>query len=267
MIHCKTFELPEDMRDYLLLLQDPIHLAIISRITKEENTTLELAELLGHTQDEMKKRMQSLHHAGLVIRWPKLSSHTQSGICTWSYRTPRALIQNILQECSYIENCPDVSKETESIARKTREQIQEHLGQQTSSLAIMGGEGDGMVFELAFRSLAVGREDKEGMKGIEKNRDIIIPGSYRGVTRISKPHAIITRIFPCWYIEDCNSSGGTYINNLMLKPETRHLICDQDIIILGSGPHAVRLRAHIENGENCDIGDLGSLPIHAVGRV
>jgi len=144
--------------------------------------------------------------------------------------------------------------------------MKEYLKRSQSSLVILGGAGDGMVFELAYQSLSVGREDQEGMAGVESKRDIIIPGSYRGVTRISKPHAVITRVFPDWYIEDCNSSGGTYLNNEMLKPFTRYHIHNQDIIVLGSGPKAARIRAFIGEDQFCQVSDLKHLPIHSMGR-
>jgi len=264
----RTYDkIPVEMRRFFETLQDPLSLSILACLMKEHEKTSILAHMMNIPESDIEKHLNSLIETGLVIRWPVISPGEDEPELIWLYSTPASLIQSIMGECELIErDLSLVQNGLAEIAEQTMKKMKEYLGQPDSSLVILGGEGDGMVFELKYQTLSVGREDSQGMGGIEPNRDIIIPGSYRGVTRISKPHAIITRVYPDWYIEDCNSSGGTYLNNEMLKPFRRYRIRNQDIIVLGSGSRAARLRAHILHEHISPASDSKHMPVHSMGR-
>lgn len=60
--------------------------------------------------------------------------------------------------------------------------------------------------------------------------------SYRidGNPNISRRHAMITRSYNDYYIEDLNSTNGTYVNGVKLVPGKKQILQMNDIILLGN---------------------------------
>jgi len=70
--------------------------------------------------------------------------------------------------------------------------------------------------------------------------DIVLPEDYIAVTRITKPHAIITYGGGCWQIEDRGSSGGTYVNTQLQRSMQPVSLKNGDIIDLAIGENSAR---------------------------
>lgn len=72
-----------------------------------------------------------------------------------------------------------------------------------------------------------GRSDPE--------RDIVLGEEYAAVTRVSRPHARLTRRADAWLIEDGGSTGGTFVNGTPLDRGKRRELHDGDLIELAKG--------------------------------
>ncbi len=60
------------------------------------------------------------------------------------------------------------------------------------------------------------------------------------VTRITKPHVVISRSPSGWQIEDRGSSGGTYVNTELIAPMHKIVLKNGDMIDLALGESAAR---------------------------
>jgi pSer/pThr/pTyr-binding forkhead associated (FHA) protein len=107
-------------------------------------------------------------------------------------------------------------------------------------LYLISGPADGQAFILKKDRLAVGREDA-GSTNPSPDAGVILPDAYRGVTRVSRPHAVITRTGTGWQIEDRESTGGTFVNAQRLVPGQGVLLSTGDVIDLSLGSHGARL--------------------------
>ena len=63
--------------------------------------------------------------------------------------------------------------------------------------------------------------------GSQPDNDIVLDDLY-----ISGEHAVISRQNDCWYVEDCRSRNGTYINNRKIAPHTRTQLSVGDVVFL-----------------------------------
>jgi pSer/pThr/pTyr-binding forkhead associated (FHA) protein len=85
----------------------------------------------------------------------------------------------------------------------------------------------------------IGRIDPDAPTKLGEG-DIALPVEYVSVTRITKPHAIVTRAGSGWQIEDRGSSGGTYLNSELISPMHKTPLRNGDIIDLAIGEDAAR---------------------------
>jgi pSer/pThr/pTyr-binding forkhead associated (FHA) protein len=97
----------------------------------------------------------------------------------------------------------------------------------------------GQTFLLKKDHVAVGRADPDN-PGKSGETDIVLPEEYSMVTRITKPHAILSRSAEGWQIEDRGSSGGTFVNSEISAPQRRTPLRDGDVIDCALGESAAR---------------------------
>jgi pSer/pThr/pTyr-binding forkhead associated (FHA) protein len=103
----------------------------------------------------------------------------------------------------------------------------------------MSGSRAGQTFLLKKDHIAVGRTDPDIPSRSGEN-DIVLPEEYVMVTRITKPHAVISRSLGGWQVEDRGSSGGTYVNTELIAPMHKTGLKDGDIIDCALGENAAR---------------------------
>jgi DNA-binding response OmpR family regulator len=82
-------------------------------------------------------------------------------------------------------------------------------------------------------------------KMLEMDCDVVIIGRVKGMCQVvipkpqvSRIHATIERQDVYCYIQDANSSNGTFVNGLRIRE--RHLLKDQDELGFGPGPALLR---------------------------
>lgn len=87
-----------------------------------------------------------------------------------------------------------------------------------------------LCFETAADEFILGK--KQGVA------DFVISG----VATISRKHCKITYDDGIYYIEDMDSTNGTYVNNYRLEPHTREVITDGDIIKLATSRFSIEIK-------------------------
>lgn len=127
----------------------------------------------------------------------------------------------------------ELKNKTEEVIKKIHDGFPEEEWHPT--IRILGGEIDGKVFLIEKDAVKIGREPRE-MSDVDVENEIILPKSYKFVSRLSRPHAKLTYKKDRYYIEDCGSINGTYL----LKHGERRLVKmaeldDGDLIRLGKG--------------------------------
>ena len=70
--------------------------------------------------------------------------------------------------------------------------------------------------------------------------DIVLPSSYAAVSRVSRPHARLTRTAGQLRLEDCGSTGQTHVNGVPLGRGERRPLVEGDIIDLANGAGSAR---------------------------
>lgn len=100
-------------------------------------------------------------------------------------------------------------------------------------IRVLGGEIDGKVFLIKKDTVEIGRESRDIL---DVENDIIFPKSYKFVSRISRPHARLTYKNGRYYIEDCGSANGTYLQKHGKRRLVKMTKLDNgDLIRLGKG--------------------------------
>ena len=93
----------------------------------------------------------------------------------------------------------------------------------------------------------------------DEENDIVLDDDYRGVTRISKPHAVIILEDGVWCIMDEGSTGGTSVNGKLIGKSVRTVLSDGDMIELGAGEGMASFVFHLKkNSDTADENNLSS---------
>lgn len=131
----------------------------------------------------------------------------------------------------------------------------EYAGE-TPVLFILGGSADGKTLPLSDAVTRIGREEKHlrPARGEEipsaiqyappgtltGDAAIVVSREFDLVTRISRPHAEISRKEGGWYLTDRGSTGGTFLNETQCVENREVRLMAGDIIDLARGPRGVR---------------------------
>ena len=99
----------------------------------------------------------------------------------------------------------------------------------------------GKEFFIKKSCVMIGRVDPVNPDIYDPETDIVLSSEYKAVTRVSKPHAKLTAEDDKWYIEDCDSKGGTYLRGNKLDKYLKMELHHNDIIALSKGEGVVHL--------------------------
>jgi hypothetical protein len=121
---------------------------------------------------------------------------------------------------------------------------------------LIGGKDDGKIYSISLHQnheiIRLGRigSDLNNKVKIKPDRDIIVENSYCHVMKISHPHARISCDHGNFFIEDCESTQGTYLNGLRLVQFRKKPLQENDFIELGNGTQGARFIFHAPQQEN-----------------
>jgi len=106
---------------------------------------------------------------------------------------------------------------------------------------VLGGEWDGRVIPLVQPKTELGRGSEGGITREGNTTRVAFPKSYRSVTRLEKPHAVVRIHGDTCAIEDAGSRGGTFLNGKRVVPPEQIGLRDGDRVLLSRGDFSVTL--------------------------
>lgn len=233
-------ELSEDLE----VLGNSTRLRIIRLLEKEAMDARTLSKRTGISYENTKKHLEKLLGAGLVTRVPGLGRETSKGIHpAWNYLPVPGILARIQRDLGILasvqgKNGPDtLTQRIEGIRR----QVGKALGMAGWMLLVTGGEWDGKIIPLSSPRTELGRGREGGISGEGGITRIAFPPSYRSVTRLEKPHAVIRTGGGECTIEDTGSRGGTFVNDQKTIPHVQTPLKDGDRIKLSRGDFPVTI--------------------------
>jgi hypothetical protein len=183
------------------------------------------------TENGVKKHLNWLLNAGFIKREP--------GSANRSMRGPRTVWNFILVPGSLEAVNNDVNRLTRAIADIKTGITESDLSY--PMVRVLGGSDDGHIFGLFKDEIRIGRKGGVDLTDPEFREDIILSNSYESVTRITKPHATLTKEKDGeWYLEDNNSKCGVFVNNDD-QTEGKVKLADGDVIKLALGEGGAEL--------------------------
>jgi len=235
-------EFLQELSEYLEVLSNPVRLKILKVIERDPKEINEIAARIDTSYGNTKKHIDQLVKIGLVKKEAGFGRETAKGIHpVWKFSLAEGGLGLLLKNLGVFSriNIPmgygEIQERLESITAS----IQDKSGTGFSALHLVSGKEGGRTYPLTKDRILLGRADPEAGSCISEG-DIVLPDSYAGVTRITKPHAILTRTRNTWQIEDHGSSGGTYLNAELLKPMNRYPVKNGDLIDLALGESSAR---------------------------
>ncbi|WP_321504962.1 FHA domain-containing protein [uncultured Methanoregula sp.] len=232
----------QELSEYLEVLSNPSRLKILKVIEKEPKEISEIASRIDTSYANTKKHIDQLVHIGLVKKEAGFGRETAKGIHpVWKFSLAEGSLEMLIKNMGVFSriNIPIGYGEIQGRLNEVRAAVLLESGKDYPALHLVEGKGAGHTFLLKKERILLGRADADAPSKTSEG-DIVLPEEYVGVTRITKPHAIITRTGSVWQIEDRGSSGGTYVNTEHIAPMHKIVIKNGDLIDLAMGEDAAR---------------------------
>jgi len=235
-------EFIQELSEYLEVLSNPVRLKILKVIEREPKEITEIASRIDTSYANTKKHIDQLVQIGLVKKEAGFGRETVKGIHpVWKFSLAEGGMEMLIRNLGVFSRLDiplgfgEIQKKLENV----RAAIIREAGSAHPALHLLSGSRAGQTFLVKKDHIAIGRADPDNPSRAGES-DIILPEDYVMVTRITKPHGVISRSGESWQVEDRGSSGGTYLNTELIVPLHRTLIKDGDIIDFALGENAAR---------------------------
>ncbi len=232
-----------ELSEYLDVLSSSTRLKILKVIERRPKDVRQISSEIETSYENTKKHLDKLLSIGVVRKEAGLSRPTAKGIHpVWKYSLVPGGLEAITRSLGLFSNLK-LTLTDAVLAKKlagVRETLSGEFAGQPPVVILLGGAEDGRVFPLGHGSIAIGRAhpDAPGLSG----QEIVLGEEYAAVTRVSKPHARLTRRRDgAWLVEDGGSTGGTFVNGTPLDRVTRRELHDGDLIELAKGARGATL--------------------------
>jgi len=232
----------QELSEYLEVLSNPVRLKILKVVEREPKEISEIASKIETSYANTKKHMDQLVHIGLVRKEAGFGRETVKGIHpVWKYSLAEGGLSMLIRNLGVFSriNIPIGYGEIQGTLESIRASVIKESGAVLPALHLVEGIGAGRTFLLKKDRVQLGRGDPDFPTRIS-DEDIVLPVEYKAVTRITKPHAIVSRAADGWQIEDRGSSGGTYVNTALIAAMHKVPLKNGDIIDLAMGENAAR---------------------------
>jgi hypothetical protein len=230
------------MSEYLTSLAHPDRFRILKYIEHEPKEIPDIAGHLGLSEYDLKKHLDSLVAAGLVIREAGLGPESAHGIyLVWKYSVTAGGLESLIRNIGLFSSITGLSQQPE-IAARLNAARSAFLGTSDVTGPVLyhiEGIGKCHAYTLKKDRILMGRCDPD-QPSRNPEGDIELDGDYRAVTRITRPHAIIIKSGVGWKIEDVDSTGGTYINSVRIPSHQPSVLSNGDILDLATGNYSAR---------------------------
>ncbi|MDD1702740.1 MAG: FHA domain-containing protein [Methanoregula sp.] len=232
----------EELSEYLEVLSNPVRLKILKVIEREPREISEIASRIETSYANTKKHIDQLVRIGLVKKEAGFGRETVKGIHpVWKFSLAEGSLEMLIKNLGVFSriNVPPGFGEIQGKLESVRAAVVKESGSNFPALYLMNGTKGGQTYLLKKEHILIGRTDPDAPSKI-RDEDIVLPEEYSMVTRITKPHAIISRSENHWMIEDRGSSGGTYVNTDLISPMHKFELNNGDIIDLALGESSAR---------------------------
>ncbi|WP_421908818.1 FHA domain-containing protein [Methanolacinia petrolearia] len=250
----------ERLSDYLSVLGNPTRLKILKIIEKNPKDIREISNEIGTSYENTKKHLNKLLKIGLIRKDAGVGKPTSKGIhAVWKYSTIPGGLELIARNVGSFCNMEIKNPELASRLVEIRKMIDDEISSDMPVLVLLGGTDDGRVYTVRKNTVRLGRYDPFAKGIFDEENDIVLDDDYRGVTRISKPHAVIILEDGVWCIMDEGSTGGTSVNGKLIGKSVRTVLSDGDMIELGAGEGMASFVFHLKkNSDTADENNLSS---------
>ena len=232
----------QELSEYLEVLSNPTRLKILKVIEKDPKEISEIASRIDTSYANTKKHIDQLVHIGLVKKEAGFGRETVKGIHpVWKFSLAEGSMGMLIKNLGVFSqiNIPMGYGEIQGTLESVRLAVLKESGTDYPALHLVEGKGAGRTYLLKKDRVLMGRIDPDFPSKLSEG-DIALPVEYVSVTRITKPHAIVTRTDTVWEIEDRGSSGGTYLNSELIAPLHKTNLKNGDVIDLAMGEDAAR---------------------------
>lgn len=235
-------EFLEELSEYLEVLSNPVRLRILKVIEREPKEITDIASRIDTSYANTKKHIDQLVRIGLVKKEAGFGRETVKGIHpVWKFSLAEGSLEMLIKNLGVFSrvNIPMGFGGMQEKLESVRAAVISESGTTFPALHLMEGSWAGHTFLLKKEHIALGRNDPDSPSRAGES-DVVLPDNYAMVTRITKPHAVISRSPAGWQIEDRGSSGGTYVNSELIAPMHKTPLKNGDTIDLALGESAAR---------------------------
>ncbi|WML67656.1 MAG: hypothetical protein METHP_01200 [Methanoregula sp. SKADARSKE-2] len=241
----------EELSEYLDVLSSSARLRIMKFLEKRPRDARAISNEIETSYENTKKHLDKLLSIGVIKKEAGLGAPTSKGIHpVWEYSLVPGGLEAIIRNLGLFSNTRvqmtggDISNRLDDVKKALSKEV---LGNIPSAI-VLGGPEDGKVFPLKNPIVNIGRNDPENRSAFNPDSDIVLSEAYSAVTRVSKPHGRFIHEKDAWYIEDCDSTGGTQLNNKRLTKEVKAPVHDGDLLEFSKGVSGLRLLIIIPHG-------------------
>jgi len=232
---------------YLDALGSDMRLQIIKHIENEAKDIKSISRKMETSPENAKKHLHKLLSLGLV-RYGDLRQNI-NGQPVKTYILAPGSYEIILRTLGYF--CSMQVGLTDTIKIPGSDLVNEYIADRPY-VKLIGGKDDGKIYSISLHQnheiIKLGRMDPDlnNRVKIKPDRDIIVEKSYCHVMKISHPHAKISCDHGRFFLEDCESVQGTYLNGQRLVQFRKNQLQDNDFIELGNSTHGARFIFHVQ---------------------
>ena len=234
----------EELSEYLDVLSSSARLRILKFLEKKPRDARSISHEIETSYENTKKHLDKLLSIGVIKKEAGLGAPTSKGIHpVWEYSLVPGGLEAIIRNLGLFSNTrvqivgTDISHRLDDVKNTLSREVLNNV----PAAIVLGGPDDGKVFLLKNETVNIGRLDPENWTSFDPDQDIVLSEGYSAVTRVSKPHGKIIHDKNNWYIEDCDSTGGTQLNNKRLEKNVRTRLRDGDLVELSKGVSGIKL--------------------------
>jgi DNA-binding transcriptional ArsR family regulator len=231
-----------ELSEYLEILSSPVRIRILTVIEREPLEIAEIALIIDASCADVRKHIETLAGIGLVKKEAGSRIEPAKGaVPFWKFSLVEGGLEMVIRNTCVFSgiSVPAGHDDLQAKIESIRLSILHHTGSSKPALHLVRNGIPVRTCLLIRDYLLLGRVDPE-FPSPAKEGDIVLPGEFAAVTRITRPHGVIIRSGNAWYLEDRGSSGGTYINGERIASMQKARIRDGDIIDLSTGPLSAR---------------------------
>jgi pSer/pThr/pTyr-binding forkhead associated (FHA) protein/DNA-binding HxlR family transcriptional regulator len=234
----------EGLSEYLDVLSSSTRLKILKSIERKPKDVREISSEIQTSYENTKKHLDKLLHIGVIRKEAGFGKPTAKGVHpVWKYSLVPGGLEAIVRNLGLFSNIKITLADDALRSRldQVKGMVSGELAGSAPVLILLGGDDDGRIFPLQGDCVVIGRDDPSAAGSFDPETDVVLSDAYGAVTRISKPHARISRRGEDWLLEDCGSTGGTSVNNAPLQVRNPIPLNDGDLIDLSKGTAGARL--------------------------